>query len=429
MLFKLILNLLVVLVSSSVFALTQGVEKLIEFETSANAAALRSTKMIMMPHVEIPIEHVGVDFAKRIDPRIASSLIIENEGQKRVRWILNPEDTKWGLELIKHLKAKGIMAEIQYYFKGYQTASRSYIAEDPIYGVQFSVKSSTNITGGNWNDKKQPVGEATDGRLLSDFLHDQNKRRPFENLVVMDEPAILKIDAIDQAIVIRDLGAIKNADAKRYFLPGFSALHESVGKQIALKNGSQDAHAFWTENYIKVVGKALGELAARTGIQFDSPHSQNFLIELDSQFKPTGKLILRDMSDLYVDINYLKALLGDNNKILLQFTQASNKLDHIAAGFGPLHGNKFPGWISNQQYSDWIRVFFKEFESTFEKISGYDLAKLNVSKYQRGNYFVASYKLAGLADFSEHFNGMRKHGVVARPIGQMSCKSLLASNE
>lgn len=419
---SLIIALASILCSGSAFGLTKAIKKLVQYETGANAASTRTSAMIMLPHVEIPIEMVGLDFAERLDPKIAKSLVIEKNGKKYVRWILNPEDTKWGKELLAHFATKGLVLDVQYHFQGYQTASRSYITEDPTTGAEFSVKSSTDVTGGAWRDKKQPVGEAVDGRLTSDFMFEQNQKRPFENFTVMDEPAILKLDAIDQAVVIRDLGPIKNPRNKTFLVPGFSVLHEDLGKQIALQNGSADPQAFWTEHYIKVAGRALGELAARTGIQFDSPHSQNFLVELDANYRPTGKLVLRDMSDLYLDVTYLNALLGEKNKLVENFTQTDNKHDYIAAGFGPLHGNKSPSWVSTAQYSAWKDVFFNEFDSTFKTISGYDLNKLRIKRYQNSQYFSSDLRLGNNTNFRGLFNSMNKLGIVKKPGG--FCKAL-----
>jgi hypothetical protein len=431
---KFVIFVLLVFLTNLASALTEGVQKLVEFETQANAAAVRSTEPIQLPHVEIPLDFVGLDFADRLDPKIADSLIFTRNGQKYVRWILNPEDTKWGKNLLKYFSNKGIILNIKNYFIGYQTASRSYIAEDPRSGVQFSVKSSTNMTGGDWKDKKQPIGDASDARLMSDFLIEQNNKRPFENFIIMDEPAILKIDKIDQAVVIRDLGELKNPENKNYFLPGFSALHEDVGREIALKNGSDDPYAFWTENYIKVAGRALGELAARTGVQFDSPHSQNFLIELDHNFKPTGKLVLRDMSDLYLDSTFMKAL-GQEQNILKKFTQKENVHDYIDAGFGPLHGNSFPSWVgslswwrSKKRYSDWGTVFFNEFENTFEKVSGFKLATSKPKRGFNGLYFSSAYDLENKKGFENLYRMMRNEGFVNNYGGNMSCRFVLSGN-
>src|SRR5207247_1393897 len=137
-----VLSLLSLLFFQSALALTKSVQRLVGYETKANAAAVRSAGPIPLPHLEIPLELVGTDFARRMDPKIAASLIFEVGGKKYVRWILNPEDTKWGREVSKYFNGLGLKLRRNYYFTGYQTASRSYIAEDPESGIQFSVKSS-----------------------------------------------------------------------------------------------------------------------------------------------------------------------------------------------------------------------------------------------------------------------------------------------
>lgn len=405
-------NLLVVFFSLSTtltsYALTPGAQRLVGYETRANAAGARSNKPIPMPHIEIPVEYVGINFAKRLDQKIAASLIFEKNGKYFVRWILNPEDTKWGKELVNHLSLLGLKVEIKNQFIGYQTASRSYIVEDPATGAMFSVKSSTNVTGGFWRDKKQPVGEARDSRLMSDFLYEQNKLRPFEYFKIMDEPAILKIDAVDQAVVIRDLVDLKSLDNNKIYLPGFSALHEEVGRDIAMANHSNDPYAFWTENYIKVAARALAELGARTGIQFDSPHSQNFLIELDSNYKPTGKLILRDMADLYLDATYIEKLKGPNSKLINNFSQKENIKSYTSAGFGPLHGNKKPSWVSEEQYTVWNDVFFDEYNKVLSRQLNIDFS--SKTGFQNGDYFSANYNLTKNKDVLELMEIVTKRG-------------------
>ncbi|MCX7978942.1 MAG: ferric iron reductase [Bdellovibrionaceae bacterium] len=403
-------------------ALNEVIERLVNFEVHSNAAAVRSAQMIMLPHIEIPLEIVKADFAKTLDLSIAQSLIFDVNGKKYVRWILNPEDTRWGEELIEYLHQKhGLKLTRKYYFHGYQTSSRSYIAEDPKTGAVFSVKSSTNVTGGIWRDKKQPVGDAIDSRLISDFLVRQNRLRPFEKLVFLEEPAILAVKAVDQAVVIRDLGPMKDPKGKRFYLPGFSALHETTGAAIAAINGSDDPYEFWTEHYIKVAGRALGELAARTGIQLDSPHSQNFLIELDEKKRPTGRLVIRDLADVYIDRTMILALDGESSPVLKRFSQSSNILDGIQAGFGPLHGNKKPTWVTAARYSQWKDVFFKEFEASFERITGQSLSPVGAVKYQNGDYFSASYKLSGRPEYKGFFASIKAFGYVPTPVSGRAC--------
>ncbi len=135
------------LVSSPAFSLTPAAQTLVHLETKAHGASTRSDQPIAMPHFEIPVEFLQANFADRIRPEILKHLIFNKNGKNYLRWILNPEDTKWSDEVAKYFSTKGIFLKKEYHFIGYQTASRSYIVEDPFRETQFSVKSSTNQTG------------------------------------------------------------------------------------------------------------------------------------------------------------------------------------------------------------------------------------------------------------------------------------------
>ncbi len=408
--------------SNSGYSLTQAAAELVNYETHANAAAIRENTAVLMPHYEIPLEMIEIDISKMFSKKIYEHLIFKKDGKKFVRWILNPEDTKWFLEIENHFKLKGINLEKKYYFTGYQTASRSYIVEDPHGEIQFSVKSSTNKTGGLWADKKQPVGEATDSRLNSEFLTYIQKILKFENIVIMDEPAIFAIKALDQAVVIRDLADLNKSESNTIYIPGFSVLHEKMGKDIAKINGSTDPKKYWTENYIIPVGRALGELAARTGLQFDSPHSQNFLVEFDQNLKPTGRIVLRDLADLYISVDFMAVLNSNYMKYLNKFSQKENLLSRIAAGFGPLHGNQYPSWISRNDYLEWEKYFFTAFENEFSHVSG-----LNISTFKKqagttyDNYFLNSYNVLINAETEQFWRHMY---LDKNPTGKYNCSYL-----
>lgn len=373
------------------FALTEAAKTLSQFETKGNAISLRSDKPVSMPHLEIPLNEVSVDFAQRLSDELRKELIIRKNDKYFVRWILNPEDTKWTQEIIAHFEKKGLKLAIQHYFIGYQTASRSYLVEDPSKKIQFSVKSSTNKTGGGWADKKQTVGEAHDGRMNADLLDNLQKVKGFENFMVMDEPGAFKIAAIDEAMVIRDLSILDRKKGYSY-IPGFSALHQEVGAKIASLNGSKDPYLYWTEHYIQPVARALAEFAARTGMQFDSPHSQNFLIELDEKRKPTGKIVIRDLTDLYINKLVLKEISPIADKHIAEYSQKKNLINYFAVGFGPLHGNKSPNWVTTARYDKWKDVFFKEFEKTFSKYTHLPLESFKLLEGERRiGYFKNQY--------------------------------------
>jgi hypothetical protein len=227
---------------SFTWALTPEVKKLVENETKSNAVAARSDEMVKLQHFEIPLRLVGRDIADRIDPAIKSSLLFEKNGETHLRWLINPEDTKWHLELESFLKAKGLDATKHLYFDGYQTASRSYIVEAPDTKAQFSLKVSTNKTGEKWTDKKQDAADAFDVRRSTDHVMRQGDLKPFENFRVMDEPAAFGIREIDQGMIVRVLADLPGG--KYHYLPGFSAMHERMGALIANLNGVSDPTLF-----------------------------------------------------------------------------------------------------------------------------------------------------------------------------------------
>lgn len=135
------------------------------------------------------------------------------------------------------------------------------------------------------------------------------------------------------------------------------------------------------------------------------------------------------MSDLYLDRTYLKALQGEDSPVLKAFTQQENKKGYISAGFGPLHGNEKPTWVSEQKYSAWKGIFFKEFENSFEKTSGFNLAATKVVPYQSSDYYGAQYKLSEFADYNNLYGMMRADGVVTNKGGAAPvCARVLSSN-
>ena len=367
-----LLYIMVSLTAASVSAQTPPVRTLINMETKSNAAGERSNKMIPMPHFEIPLKLLTQGKEINLDDKIYESLVFKKNNRDYVRWVINPEDTKWFKDVEAFMNKHSIKPEKKTYFKGYQTASRSYIVVDPVSGSQFSIKTSTDQTGGAWRDKKQQFQDGFDILMISDFMSRIQKQKPFENLSMMHEPLIFGIESIDQSIVVRELGEVAK-NRKFLYVPGFSVLHEETGKKIAELNGSNDPADFWMKNYVEPMAKAAAEVVARTGIWFDSPHSQNFLIEMTPDYKPTGRIVLRDLGDIYLNRPILEAI--GEGEIARKFSAQENVVNSLSIAFGPLHGNQAPSWVSKEKYNMWAdrfaEVVGKEFENrTGLKISG-----------------------------------------------------------
>ncbi len=406
-LIKLIIIAFIFVSIQNAIALPPNVKQLVDYETKANAVAERKNTYIMMPHYEIPLEWMDVLITNKMPKDVYDSLVFEKNGQKYVRWVINPEDTKWHKDVLLWLISKyenkrvttvsrlvdklqliigksNSVFQKKYYFKGYQTASRSYIIEDPESKVQFSLKGSTDVTGGHWTDKKQKFTDAQDIIKVSQYLNKVESAIGFDNFFLLDEPLAFGIKDIDQAIVVRMLNQLPTNN-KLIYLPGFSALHDYTGKLIALKNGSNNPEKFWKENYIEVMGKVLAELAVKTGLAFDSPHSQNFLIELDYNYKPTGRIGLRDFGDVFLNKNFL---LNFNQIDLIEtFSEQSNIKNNQSAKFGPLHGNSFPKWITESIYKEWGFVFFEAYENTMSKYSNINIDLIHKPFFQNGKYY------------------------------------------
>lgn len=94
-------------------------------------------------------------------------------------------------------------------------------------------------------------------------------------------------------MMIRDLEFLKSKN--RLYLPAFSI--PTIGEAIAKKYG-KTYEEFWGENFAKLVGEAKAEMFLKYGMIMTWPHGQNILIETDLNFKPTGKIKIRDLDDI-----------------------------------------------------------------------------------------------------------------------------------
>ncbi|NBO38221.1 hypothetical protein EBU99_06535 [bacterium] len=346
--------------------------QLAKWEAEANGATKRASTLLKFKNYEIPAELIESDVAESTPKEIKNAFFFEKEGKKYVRWLIQPEDTKWYKDVEAFLEKKtGKKPVADEHFNGYLTASRSVIVVDPDTGYSFSLKASTNQTGGAWKDKKQDWKDGKDIRAVSDFVARIEKNLKLKTAVILQEPMAFGIADVDQSNVIRLLGEVATCD--KYYLPGFSALHEQVGKELA---GTNNPVEFWNNNYAKPLGRALAEFAGVWGLSFDSPHSQNFLIELDKNKKPTGRIILRDLGDVYV-LKEQTDLFGAQVVAQRLFEQGNLHNGNLQIAVGLLHGNVPPSWVRPEQYQNiWGISFFDAFEKEYTALTGFDISKI-----------------------------------------------------
>ncbi|WP_413576099.1 hypothetical protein ACLVWU_17075 [Bdellovibrio sp. HCB290] len=378
-------------------AISKEMQELVNLETKSNAVATRSNQEVMVYHYDIPLSLVQADIAQRAPEKFVDSLVHEIKGVKYLRWIINPEDTKWWQEIAGFLKANGITPIKKVYYKGYMTASRSYIIVDPVSNAEFSFKGSTDKTGGHWRDKHQDWDDGKQIRMMTDFVEEQVAKQPkLYNIVLLDEPLAFGIETrddkgkvvIDQGMIIRSYDTLSNSG--KTYVPGFSIMHEQKGREIAKLNGSNNPSEYWNEHYNKPLARAIAEFFALTGMTYDSPHSQNFLVELDSKMRPTGKIVLRDYGDTYLTQEFFDKV--GRTDITKAWEQDNLKQGRASVSVGILHGNEPPSWMTIEQYNDWGKDFFAEFQKEFKLQTGIELVNKN-PVIVNGRYRTKIFKL------------------------------------
>lgn len=357
--------------------LPKNIQQWILWETHSNGAGNRSAEEIAIKHFEIPLSKLEAAIGKNLEPNLLKSLIFEKNGESYVRWIINPEDTEWAGDLGAHLRKLEIDSTMHFYFKGYLTASRSLVIYDPEMKTYFSAKVSTNKTGGKWQNKKLNSKQAEQTSYVNKEMNNLEKRVNFTNASFMHEPLAFSMAEIDQGMVIRSL-EIFALNPNKYYLPGFSAVHEDTGAKIAKLNGSDNPAEFWMKHGVGPLAKANAEFVALTGRAPEAGHWQNHLIELDENFKPTGKIIFRDFADADIFKNVQEHFTDTTS---LAWWPENHVKETLTIQAGPLRGNKAPEWLpweseKTLSMQNWLDRYFEIFHQEFSKITGIPLDEI-----------------------------------------------------
>jgi hypothetical protein len=311
------------------------------------------------------------------DSLIENLVAEKKEGKEFVRWFINPEDSHYHPLLTKYLAQKGLDSKLYNYPRndfenlelGHKSASRSsFIYPENSNGQAVSFKTSTNRTGGLWYlDKELRSLDIADSMTATEISEQVSERLNLGNIVLAKEPLAMLIKAqdIDQAVVFRSYGDFSQNG--NHLLPGFSALHETEGKDLALHNAvdpeSTNTANYWRKHYAAPLGRALADFIFTHHLNPTSIHSQQVLIELDPNYLPTGKIVMRDFNDSAL----LKPLWKEEKDQELVNNWSETKANHLHLLFRIFHGSAVPSWIHEVEGEKdrWVDTYFENFENRF----------------------------------------------------------------
>lgn len=307
-------------------------------------------------HYEIPVRLLShIKTAKYIDADILKLMRKKNEyGEDVILWPINPEDSKY------YKKVQSFLSENKIDYKrvrkmeliGFLTASRSIFVFDPKTKIITSFKVGTDRTGGIWHKKEMKYHDINFGRHVSNHLYNTQKHFNFRVYRPLLETMGFYIGSKGLTVSVREYPK-DFLTGKRYLLPGFSAVHQRAGREIAEKNGSHDPGAFWRKHYNTRLAYAIGELSVFAGMAYESAHGQQFLIELDENFHPTGKIYARDLIDCYYFNAFFNHSIGKSHNM-----GWDSKYIHeqIYVRFGVFKSIWAPSWIFSPAEQEKIKA-------------------------------------------------------------------------
>jgi hypothetical protein len=386
-------------------ALNRSGELLYHFETSVNPLLYpedqhKYPQVIRVPHVEIPLSFVLANLSDQLDPSVYKSLVFSKNGVPTLRWFLAPDEkdipvgaetSKFNQEVIDFLKLNHLDPTVYRQFIGYPTAATTYLVENPETKAAFFIKTSNSMApAGTYKSKKREAWEANDARIFNDYLTGLAAEKPFQYFGFLPETAGFTLSGLNMSLIAREAGEINKATPNKIYLPAFSALDPVLGEKIARANGSTDPQQFWSKALPELLAAAGAELLLRTGLRLDSPHSQNYFFEMDTDFKLTGKIIFRDLADMTILKEFYEFFktrfhldrLMQAKRILDPAKYDRHTIPFYLTPFASTRFNKSPlfvnhPWLPKQEQvvEEWAKHFNKKVIAVFKELAGITISE------------------------------------------------------
>lgn len=281
----------------------------VTWEQSSNFARFRrSGEPMMIRKSYVKSDSVTVTYFEGVPEKLKHLI----QPLTNVAWFNHPYNQ---IQTLPHSQDKAIA-----YLKTDETASRSvsFTLDQNIYTIKMGVSHPNGPKDGQSKAKADTKEDIADGINRMEYIEKVHREVGSDpELILAKEIAMVADKATGQGYLLRDISFLNSGN---YYLPAFSIPY--AGRDIALFNHTSPEH-FWKHAYASLLGRAKAKLLLRYGLQMETPNSQNILIELDSNLKPTGRLVFRDISDTVLIDNVAQGL-GSVEAILKDFASGSD---------------------------------------------------------------------------------------------------------
>lgn len=277
-----------------------------------------STQFFPLEMSEAPLSQVQVEVAASGAGEVAE-LFLRNQS---VLWPRHPFN--------QHVFTAFRNSPVVETWAGRLTASRSMVVWDRRRGLAFSVKTGTNYPHRTelQQAKLKSEEDVENALLRSNYMRrlDGEQGGAPRDLIFLHEVMTMLVPETAtgaghtaRGVVVRDLTPLLDG---HYYLPAFSIQY--VGRDIARTLG-EDFATLWKQGYADLLGRSKARLLLYYGLQMETPNTQNMLIQLDRNLRPTGKLVFRDMSDSIAVSPLMEAM--NQHELLAEEARLQNKVD------------------------------------------------------------------------------------------------------
>jgi hypothetical protein len=336
-------------------------EKWLEWETSRAFEAFEPEFKVSPVKLSlVPLKEVDVKRSARLPSELESTFLRGDQ----VLWPKHPYNT---VEITPFFKAPELPEKI----RAWHTTSRSMVTtiDGKVYGLKMPTNHPFGPNRVEQINKAFPKESMLSSMRRTEIIERIDARLgPDPDLILLKDIFTVTDKITGHGFSIRDLRPLNDG---HYYFP--AQMLPTVGYDLAQKNGlsfGDFVKNFWA----RPLGKLQAKLLFRYGIEYNPINPQNFLIQLDRNLKPTGKLACRDLGDSFQVESISKALgLGsevekDRALGLNVFAKAnpSKKGEYLAWGFNVVS----PELIITVTRQGWMDAHDDAFIEELEKLLG-----------------------------------------------------------